>query len=69
MEENKVGREKNFLEKQKRYIKLRLGLFGVLVKKEYEKMDDSGEFITAQPYPNLSHLFIYIIITAKKNIK
>ena len=42
MEENKVGREKNFLEKQKRYIKLRLGLFGVLVKKENENIDDSG---------------------------
>ena len=42
MEENKVGREKNFLEKQKRHIKLRLGLFGVLVKKENENIDDSG---------------------------
>ena len=65
-----MEREKKFLEKQNRHIKLRLGFFGVLVKKEYENIDDdSGEFITAQPYPNLSHLFIYIIVTTKKNIK
>ena len=46
------------------HIKLKLGFFGVLVKKEDENMDDSGEFRMTQPYPNLTHLFIYIIITS-----